>query len=610
MKLFTKENLKKQLPLILSAFLLSYTICFYAPVELFLKNSRNFEFGLMNFLWMPVVFALAVFFVCVLAGFLIAKNEKAGIIYTGVIFAGSLCIYVQANFLNMTVGTMNGKEIIWEGYRTKMLLYLVILLIIFAAVLVFFIIKSKLAMKISLFVCALLLFMQIAALISLLIPAVSDGRSIKGERAVFTGDGLYEIGDSSNIIVFVLDSYDNNYFRDLLEEDPAFTEELPGFTWFSDHAGTNYETQYGVIPLVMGQLYYNEAPKEEWVESVSENRMFYDELLDQGYDLGIYTDSVDAVPERIKAESVDFKLVPLKFKSNFTVFKHLYRMVACKYLPDIVKPYIWLHGQEFEGLVYSEEAGGLFSSENAEFIAGLEANGLTIDPGKKSYRLIHLWGAHAPFDLNEDGYPTNPTFDVSAIKKGALRMAIRYMEEMKKNGTYENSSIIITADHGNEQYDGELSNPLLLIKPAGVSEGFTVNDAPAWQPDFAATVVYLSGSENDKDYGTNVFDLQEGMDRERFLYSYVYGNVHKNVSLHKNGIRNLVEYRIPSDKADPMRYELTGREFLPTGEVIDHFQYCDTCKNHIERDTSTGYVTWVHMAAPDHPLMCDCESWW
>ncbi len=601
---------KVHLPLICSALFLSFTVCFYAPVEMFLINRRDFGFGLLSFLWMPVLFAIAVCVICVGIGLLLRKNHKLEVIFTGLLFAAGISIYVQANFLNMGVGTINGKEIDWAGYRPKMLVHLLIFLVIFAVITVFFVINGRIAEKIALYGSVLLILMQSVALVSLLIPAINEGNSISGKTAVFTGDGLYEIGDEGNIIVFVLDSYDSDYFKKILAEEPEFTQELPGFTFFSNHSGTNYETQYGIVPLVTGHLYRNEEATPDWLETISSERMFYDELLDSGFDIGIYTSDIYLIPERIKAKSIDFKTVDLKFKSNFTMFKHLYRMVACKYMPDVVKPYIWLHGLEFENLTYAEATDSIFTCDNAEFLQNLAAQGISVTPGTKAYRLIHLNGAHAPFDLDADGNPTEGTYDESNIGRGALRMAEKYLDEMKKQGVYDNSTIIITADHGNEVYDGELANPVFLIKPAGVSEGFTVNDAPVWPLDFAPTVAQMAGSANYSDYGTSVFDVKEGQERERFIYSYVYGNVHKNVCLHQHGIRNLIEYRVPSDAADPMRYELTGREFLPTGEVIDHFPYCETCKNHVERDTSTGYVTWVHTAAEDHPLMCDCESWW
>ena len=603
-------NVKKHLPLICCALGLSFTFCLYAPIELFLINRKDFVFGLLTFLWMPILFSLAVFVLCVLFGLIFYKKPKWETVYTSLLFGATLSIYIQGNYLNMAIGTMNGKEINWDLYRQKMLIHLVIFLVVFIAVQVFFAIKPKLAKKVGMYASILLVLMQLVAFVSLMIPAINDGKGVRGVNAVFTGDGLYEIGDGGDIIVFVLDSYDGSYFAKVLEEEPDFGKELPGFTYYANYSGTNYETQYGLIPYVAGQLYLNQAPYAEWVEGLAEERMFYDELLDNGYDLGVYLSNPDVIPERIKGEALSFKEVPLKFKDNFAAFKHLYRMVSCKYLPDIIKPYIWLHGTEFEGMVYSEEAGELFSPENADFIAGLENGGLTVDAGKKSYRLMHLFGAHAPYDLDRNGNPTTPVNDESQIGRGAIEMVKKYMDEMKKNGIYDNSTIIITADHGNQVYDAELTNPVFLLKPAGEAGDFNVSDAPVWPCDFAATIAQLAGSANYADYGTSVLDVTEGANRERFMYSYVYGNVHTNISLHKNGIRNLVEYSVPSDAADPMRYELTGREFLPTGEIIDHMQYCETCKNHVSRDNSKGYVTWMHTAADDHPLMCDCESWW
>jgi arylsulfatase A-like enzyme len=84
-------------------------------------------------------------------------------------------------------------------------------------------------------------------------------------------------------------------------------------------------------------------------------------------------------------------------------------------------------------------------------------------------RFIHLNGAHAPYTLDENGNSVSSQ-DGTAIDQyvGCMRLVFYYIQMLQDIGMYDNSTIIITADHGENYVTEELeqnTNPILFIKP-------------------------------------------------------------------------------------------------------------------------------------------------
>jgi len=76
------------------------------------------------------------------------------------------------------------------------------------------------------------------------------------------------------------------------------------------------------------------------------------------------------------------------------------------------------------------------------------------------------------------------------------------VKKLKEKGVYENTLIVITADHGNYNfgkstlYEGGVKVPLLMHWPAGISNPGSVYDELVQNIDFVPTLVDLAGSNN------------------------------------------------------------------------------------------------------------------
>ena len=106
--------------------------------------------------------------------------------------------------------------------------------------------------------------------------------------------------------------------------------------------------------------------------------------------------------------------------------------------------------------------------------------------------------------LDENGVDIgldNSTLDQQA--KGSMKIVEEYIKQLKELGQYDNTTIIITADHGYWYFIDrpleETTSPYMLVKPAQSAEldaePFKVSTAPVSHMDFPATVLKAMGAE-------------------------------------------------------------------------------------------------------------------
>lgn len=557
--------------------LLGFTFCIYAPYELYLTNRGEFWFPLSLFWWIPLLVGGGAMLLAVGVGMLL--RGKVFAVYEAILFAMAVCIYVQGNFLNLDVGVMNGGEVEWSQYYGHFLIDALFLSFIVAILIVTALIKNAFFEKVALYVSLFLTTIQLVSLLVLLMPVVASGET-GGSRMNYVSDkGLYEVGEESNIIVFILDMYDDEYFKEILATEPEIKRELDGFTYFSNFTGSYSTTSYSLAHLSTGKYCYNESDVTAWAEDVSKQRLYLDEVVDNDYQLYLYSTLTVFFPDRFEDMAENYLNAPLKISNKLHFSYDLYQLAALKYFPDFVKPFLWMTGTEFDYWKSVDSQYAPYSVDNLVFKQGLEKQGISTGTQAKQFKLIHLNGSHYPYDIDENAKRVEED-SVTAVQcaRGVLCIVQEYMDELKKNGNYDNSAIIITADHG-YYWDGVLTNPVLMVKPKGASGELIINEAPVCQGDFAPTVLGLAGLNQDHSYGESVFEISQDSQRERYFYQY-----YLKERSDKGEIFRLIEYQADSKSNSPSDYKLTDVEYTVNGEKIRHSEYCKTCKGKAAKD--------------------------
>ena len=157
-------------------------------------------------------------------------------------------------------------------------------------------------------------------------------------------------------------------------------------------------------------------------------------------------------------------------------------------------------------------------------------------------------GSHEPFFMDENG---NFNYNSTAVKQtaGNLRMILDYIKLLKEKDLYDDTTIIITADHGLTGTITKLDGPRsisLLVKYPGVNDGkpLTYNSAPVNHDNIRATVLKQLGLDY-SDYGPAIDDVAEDAEVTRYFYM---SGADGNPGLHRD--TNLITYKIEGDIND------------------------------------------------------------
>lgn len=135
--------------------------------------------------------------------------------------------------------------------------------------------------------------------------------------------------------------------------------------------------------------------------------------------------------------------------------------------------------------------------------------------GEGVFAYYHLRGAHPPFIYN-DKVETDLSGNVTQIQqiKGSFNIVYEYIDQMKAIGVYDNTTIVLMADHGVQfDYPNELKDqpcvPAFFIKPSQ-SQGQQMqnNSAPVTTENFRATLVEVAGGDPSH-FGVPLFDVDE-----------------------------------------------------------------------------------------------------
>ena len=531
--------IKKNVDWLLSVILMLMTITVFGPIELYLTNSSEFWFGFDEMLKISGIMAVVLGTVLLFAGLVL--RGKARSFFSAVLFTVALCMYIQGNFLNMDYGLLDGSAIDWSAYTKYAVINTVCWGVCISILLLLWKNKAELFERITRLVSLVIIAIQILTLGMLAVN--SDVLSVDESSRVST-DQIMEIGSENNIIIFVLDTFDDPLMDSIMESDGEYYRTLfADFTRFTDCAAGGATTAAAMPILISGEYYTDGLRYSEYVNNAFNSDQLYDALRDEGYSITMYTDSAylgtsanGYVENYIEGAGQPSSYAGLTAKySTFTLFK---------YMPHILKQFFWLYTAEFNAYQPSES----YVMDEAAFYNMLVSERLQVT-GKSSFRLIHLQGAHYPYTINEYARLDETATRVQQAK-GNLFIVEEYINQMKACGVYDNSMIIITADHGDS---ANYSAPILFVKDRGTTGAYEENDAPVSHIDLHPTLFSYLG----KDTGNSFFEISAEQQRERLFY----------LRLQEAGSFYMQEYLI-SDKVSVVgNGTTTGSKLAPTTET-------------------------------------------
>lgn len=572
--------------LIVSVFTV-FTIFVVAPYEIVASNTTDLMFGLAD-IW-QVIAIPAVLMALGLALVLSALRGKVFQATLLVVFSFGLAAYVQALLLNGALPAADGKAVPWQDYTSITLVSTLVWAAIIAVPLVLSRWFGPTCRGAAAVVSVCLILVQAVGIGSLFTQPVLDNdvpaNSATGSGvmaasdAVVTQKGLYNVSPNKNVVVFVLDTYDTEDLDKVISSDPSAMGEFTGFTYFRNSTGMMIPTRYAVPYLLSGKvLPESDSGDRADLFRFFENRYipatFLEDIRNSGYSIGLYTDSFFQANSGAERYVYNMQGEVRPELNRAGTVSMLWKCALYRDLPWSFKPSFWFWTDELKKAMVAENEGAVldnapYTMDDVVYYDNLEEVGLSLEDegGAGDFRFIHLQGAHEPYVMDENGdYVGDGNSSRERQCLGSLKMVSDYIAELKELGVYDNTTIIVTADHGryipadttfSEPMD-QPSSPIMLVKPAGQTAEesvapYRVSQAPTGHLDFQATVLDAMGlgSESYEVFGgMPVFQIPE--DAERVRYYYV------TTTDWKQDV-DFREYEIDGDAMDFNNWHLTGR---------------------------------------------------
>ena len=542
--------LRAFLPAIALTLAISFLLTLYGPLELFFTNKGEFHFDflalfpeLLKLFGLVTAAGLLAFGFCYI---LYIQLYHVALVAAAI---GFICTYIQGMFFVGNLPPLDGRRINWAEYSAQNIESVILWFVVGVAVVLLVRFLHMKRMYKVFTGCAL--FLTSILLVTVVVVGIQNDGLSPNSEAVVTKDHEFDMSTDQNFVIFIVDAADSGTFNEMLQSgDYGFREVLEDFTYYPNTVGAYPFTKHSIPYILHGAWYENQEDFRTFTTRAMDQSPLLATLKAQNYRMGLYEEDLLYDSDHI----FDFENVR-HTQYHFSSFKQLVKaelkLVWFKYAPYPLKRLAKVNMEDFNRLLQLDNEEELFSANNADFYqdAG-DAEIVTVDD--KCFRFIHIEGAHVPFRYDKDvnlideaqgSYPQNMACSMTILA--------RYLQRLKDAGIYDNSAILIMADHG-YGYERDVPivgrcNPLLLVKGVDEHHSLEISDAPISYEDLQeAYQRLLSGASSDQ-----IFDAQEGDERIRRILLYFY-----------------------EQEGHMAEYEQHGHAFdidtlLPTGSVYD-----------------------------------------
>ena len=504
---FQRKNMKtylnKSLPFILYWLV---AVAIYIPNELYLNNATDFPMSYWYF-FRTLLFSSLIAGVVLLVGMIVYLSERQLNIFCVLLFVLLIVGYIQGMFLNGSMSVLDGTQQSWSISQYS--LNLGIWIILAGAIIALSVWKKEKVYKIMQVVC---IWLSLTQAVSLAVLMISSDDTVPKSELLLTTDGMLEVGEANNIIVFVLDKFDGRRMDEILEETPDFLNQLQDFTYYENATNEFLPTENSIPFLLTGASYQKDLPPGQYTSYAYNKDALINEIYGMNYEIGVYTNPY-FVSEEVKDIVSNYQEGIQRECDIWELFTLMTQCSRYRMAPYIAKNYYQYDTSDIELLVEDDRITNI--ENDLPFYNRLINEGLQVKEDKSSggvFRFIHMHGNHPPYIMTEefqyieydekrdDGWRSSGISQA----KGALKIVFEYIRQLKELGKYDDATIIITADHGyterlsdDEGNMKDISFPILFVKePYEHNEDeMKISHAPVCHEDVIATIRDLIGMD-------------------------------------------------------------------------------------------------------------------
>ncbi len=511
-----KRNVKYILELFLIVYLPIFSFGIFAPSEIFFANLADFGVIYSEFGWLFLgAGTIAAVILTLIMAFLPELLQK---IILGCMWIVSVCGYVQTMFLNKGIDQIGATT---DGYiptTSEIVRSAIVWGILIVVGIVLIVLNKTKWIHILALTSLVLIGTQAVAYISLFPSADESAFQYLQGEVTLDGEKQFTVSTEGNIIVIILDTLSNYTYDTVTADYPELHQVVKDFTYYNNCDCNYWGTFPSVQHIVTGYAFEPETPVNDWMVAGWTNpttTAFYDGLHENGYKVHIYT------PEnRLLAAGNPMSIMEGKVDNLTTttadrdvnhrqLIKTLIQMTGYRMMPNVLKPYFDVPNSQYATIVTYPD--NTIEYLNPDFYSTLCEKKLSTVSEDKYVIYYHLNGIHELITDENCNRVDEADGTIEGTVRGMWTMLDEYFNQLKAVGAYDNSTIIVTADHGN-MYD---TQSVFFIKEANETHDvMQVKYAPISLHELMPTIAQNAGLDASA-LGETIYDFKDDDVRKR-----------------------------------------------------------------------------------------------
>ncbi len=448
----------------LALFYVLSLVFFWSPLIVYSSFPETFSFPAIhilakNFLLFAILFASSYILYVLI-------SKKLKFLFTSILVALSFVFFLNSFIIPVNVGTLQlGKYIEASALAMHPFIYLAEgLFLITIFLLTKWLLLGKYHKHVTIALVSLTLILTSQSLIS----AISGGDFFsKSEDSLKLPNTISFSKDKPNVIFIIPDTFMGMHMKYILEESPELKTELDGFVWYPNTLSVSTNTAPSISSMYVGHDFnldiLNQDNKHTMTEKITEaSELFCNKVKEQGYSLT----STKMVYSKIDKNTYDYYLPNWhsdwnKWNKSLNIggakeldFAILWKNAVFYGSPLFIKSRIYDNGDWIRMENETNKNSTLTKELNFTRLLPLISD---TNNDKGNFIYIHTKATHGPWHVvNNNG---ELTMNVGSYEnqKWFINEFAKWIKWMKKNNVYDNTKIIMVADHSHNLPDKELN---------------------------------------------------------------------------------------------------------------------------------------------------------
>lgn len=509
--------------------ILSFSILFFIllPLNIYFSNKVEFELKLLKLIVSEILIFLTVSGILILLNRLIFR--KSHYVIKALIFL-FISYFMYSLFFKLDYGLMSefSFQKDYSIYDTCANSYLKdFLIVIFIIYIVNYLTKKKIKIIIPAIFSILFIYLCIVSINAyksrnVTVVETNTSQELPENTEIINTLSL----NQKNVIFYMSDMMNGNYFGRYLEENPEAEKILNGFVWYEDTLSIASAT-INTLPVMYGGLSY--TPEElnkidsSYIDKVLPGVSdFWEKLLSNNFRISNVTEwaGLNVPAEDLINKGYDTKDYYIQdcrdyvgyycHKNNISINygdekTYLLNMLSIFMVsPNCTKKYVYDNGK-WNNNNLQIKARQKFSLVGISYLS-LFPNIATVKNTDKNCFLYILGSlTHDPYGIGENGNLITSSIELDSPElpyysaKKNIDEFIKLLDFLKENDIYDNTMIILCSDHGNAFFDNslcntfnvsaEISNDLSKCYAMLLTKNFNAND------EFVISNSYMQNSD-------------------------------------------------------------------------------------------------------------------